>query len=36
MTPAPSSALTNWILLAVILTPVTFFDWYPTKLKSTS
>ena len=27
ITPAPSSLFTNWILLAVILTPVTFLDW---------
>ena len=36
ITPAPSVALTNWILFAVTLTPVTFFGVYPTKLKRTS
>ncbi len=36
MTPAESSAFTNWILFAVILTPVIFWLWYPTKLTSTS
>ena len=36
ITPAPSVALTNWILLAVTFTPVTLLGVYPTKLNRAS